>query len=147
MSFTTINFSSKFKFSIRTWLVVWHLYTCTFSIAFHPSNDFPNHAVNWNSKSNTKKDIANFFFNEFENVWNSNGPDFFYRLQIKKRIISEDVYVQQFGFRVTTKLEHLHILSVKHVSSNLSQLQLIVNTFEHMNTLQMVVVVISERHN
>ena len=72
-------------------------------------------------------------------------PEFFLRLQI---VNSEDVYVQQFGFTVTIKLEHLHILSVGNVSLNLTQLQLIVNTLEeHMNTLQIVVVVISERHN
>ena len=92
--------------------------------------------------------MPTIFFNEFENVWNFNGPEFFKRLQIKKRVISKDVYLQQFGFRVTTKLEYLHILSVGNVSSNLTQLQLIVNTLEeHMNTLQIVVVVISERHN
>ena len=56
--------------------------------------------------------------------------------------------MQQFGFTVTTKLEHLHILSVGNVSSNLTRLQLIVNTLEeHMNTLQIVVIVISKRHN
>ena len=52
------------------------------------------------------------------------------------------------GFTVTTKLEHLHILSVGNVSSNLTQLQLIVNTLEeHMNALQIVAVVISGRYN
>ena len=71
--------------------------------------------------------------------------NFFWRLQI---VILEDVYVQQFGFTATTKIEPLHILSVGNVSSNLTQLQLIVSTLEeHMNTLQIVVVVISERHN
>ena len=74
--------------------------------------------------------MPTIFFNVFENVWNFNGPEFFQRLQIKKRVISKDVYLQQFGFRVTTKLEYLHILSVGNVSSNLAQLQLIVNTLD-----------------
>ena len=44
---------------------------------------------------------------------------------------------QQFCFRVTTKLEYLHILSVGNVSSNLAQLQLIVNTLdEHTRRLK-----------